>query len=210
MPPHREMLFFALLLVTATFLADARSTPQEEQAGSEFRQSLKGRFLVSARHMKGSVFERSVVLMIEHDAQGAFGLIVNKPIGAVPRHKVFGEPGVEGVDGAGDLTIFYGGPVSPNAGFAVHDGSLQGETTRHVAEGVAVSDQKLIAEAVVRGEGPARYIFVVGYAGWAPGQLESELRRDDWVTAPLDRSIVYDRHHDTKWQRAIDSRFRNL
>ena len=115
--------------------------------------------------------------MVEHNAQGSFGLIVNKPVGSVPRDKVFDGPGMSGAEGIGDLTIFYGGPVSPNTGFVIHDGSLKGDVTRQVAKDVSVSDQKFIVEALARGEGPDRYLFIVGYAGWAAGQLESELRR---------------------------------
>ncbi len=148
--------------------------------------------------------------MVEHNAQGAFGLIVNKPVGSVPRVKVFDGPGMSGAEGIGGLTIFYGGPVSPNTGFVIHDGSLKGDVTRQVAKDVSVSDQKFIVEALARGEGPDRYLFIVGYAGWAAGQLESELRRGDWVTAPLDRSIVYNKDHGTKWKRAMESRFRDL
>jgi len=63
---------------------------------------------------------------------------------------------------------------------------------------------------MARGEGPARYVVVVGYSGWAPGQLESELQRQDWVTAPLDRDIIFDRQFATKWKRAMETRFQTL
>tara|TARA_Y100000766_G_scaffold194736_1_gene167431 strand:- start:419 stop:775 length:357 start_codon:yes stop_codon:yes gene_type:complete len=115
-----------------------------------------------------------------------------------------------GAEGTGDLTIFYGGPVSPNTGFVIHDGSLKGDATCHVAKDFAVSDQNFIVEALARGAGPDCYLFLVGYARCAAGQLESELRRGDWVTAPLGRSIVYDKVYGTKWKRAMERRFRNL
>ena len=203
-------LLFVLHPGAAVLLVGARSAQQEEQTNPTFSQSLKGKFLVAAPRLKGNVFERSVIFMVGHDAQGAFGLIVNKPISSVPRGRVFEGLGISAAEGTGDLTIFYGGPVSPNKGFVIHDGSLNGDTTLRVAKDVAVSEQKFIVEALARGAGPDCYLFIVGYAGWAAGQLESELRRGDCVTAPLDRSIVYDKDHGIKWKRAMESRFRNL
>ena len=103
--------------------------------------------------------------MVGHDAQGAFGLIVNKPISSVPRGRVFEGLGISAAEGTGDLTIFYGGPVSPNTGFVIHDGSLNGDATLRVAKGVAVSEQKFIVEALACGAEPDCYLFIVGYAG---------------------------------------------
>ena len=204
----RAPLFF-LLPGAAVLLVGARSAQQEEQTNPAFSKSLKGKFLVAAPRLKGNVFERSVIFMVGHDAQGAFGLIVNNPTSSVPRG-VFEGLGISAAEGTGDLTIFYGGPVSPNTGFVIHDGSLNGDTTLRVAKDVAVSEQKFIVEALARGTGADCYLFIVGYAGWAAEQLESELRRGDCVTAPLDRSIVYDKDHGIKWKRAIESHFRNF
>ena len=78
-----------LLLGAAVLLVGARSAQQEEQTNPAFSQSLKGKFLVANPRLKGNVFERSVIFMVGHDAQGAFGLIVNKPISSVPRGRGF-------------------------------------------------------------------------------------------------------------------------
>ena len=198
------------LLVLVVILAGARTRPVDHGPANVFSHSLKGRLLVAAPRMKSNAFGRSVVLMITHDATGAFGLIVNKPLGTTPKKRIYSEAGITAEDPDGIFTIFYGGPVAPNTGFVIHDGGIKGEATQPVVTDVSVSDQKFILEALARGEGPKRYVFVVGYARWAPGQLESELRRKDWVTAPLDRSIVYDQKHGTKWKRATESRYRNL
>ena len=203
-------LLFVLPPGVAVLLVGARSAPREEQTNPAFSQSLRGKFLVAAPRLKGNVLERSVIFMVGHDAQGAFGLIVNKPISSVPRGTVFEGLGISAAEGTGGFTIFYGGPVSPNTGFVIHDGSPKGDATRHVAKDFAVSDQKFIVEVLALGAGPDCYLFIVGYAGWAAGQLESELRRGDWVTPPLDRSIVYDKDHGIKKRRAMESRFRNL
>ena len=158
-------LLFVLHPGAAVLLAGARSAQQEEQTNPTFSQSLKGKFLVATPRLKGNVFERSVIFMVGHDAQGAFGLIVNKPISSVPRGRVFEGLGVSAAEGTGDLIIFYGGPIAPNTGFAIQDGSLNGNATLRVAKDVAVSEQKFIVEALACGAGPDCYLFIVGYAG---------------------------------------------
>ena len=100
------------------------------------------------------MFERNVIFMVGHDAQGAFGLIFNKPTSSVPRGRVFEGLGISAAEGTGDFTIFYGGPASPNTGFVIHDGSLDVDVTRRFVKDVAVSDQKFIVEALARGVGP--------------------------------------------------------
>jgi len=207
---RRQAKNLVVLLATAIIVAGARTAPVGEQPGKTLTHSLKGKFLVASPHLGGTVFKQSVVLMVEHNSSGAFGLIVNKPLGVAPKKRIYSELGILGEDPDGTFTIFYGGPVAPNTGFVVHDGVLKGKATQQVAVGVSVSDQRFIVEALAAGVGPGRYAFVVGYTGWAPGQLESELRRKDWVTAPLDRDIVFDHKHGTKWKRATQIRYRNL
>ncbi|MEE2688029.1 MAG: YqgE/AlgH family protein [Pseudomonadota bacterium] len=205
-----QWLNFVMLLAAAIVLRSAHSAPVEGQSDNGFTYSLEGKLLVASPRLMSNVFKQSVVLMIEHNESGAFGLIVNKPLGIAPKKRVYTELGISGEDPQGTFTIFYGGPVAPNMGFVIHDSTLKGLATRQVGIGLSVSDQKSIVEALAAGVGPRRYAFVVGYTGWAAGQLESELRRNDWVTAPLDRDIVLDHEHDTKWKRATQSRYRNL
>ena len=79
-----------------------------------------------------------------------------------------------------------------------------------ITTGVAVSPEPGVLAAMARGEGPKRTIFAVGYAGWAAGQLEHEMDRKDWYTAPVDLEIVFDKDMATKWKRAVEIRYRTL
>ena len=98
-------LLFVLFPGAAVLLVGARSAQQEEQTNPAFSQSLKGKFLVAAPRLKGNVFERSVIFMVGHDAQMAFGLIINKPIASVLRGRVFGGLGISGAEGTGGYNI---------------------------------------------------------------------------------------------------------
>ena len=175
-----------------------------------FNASLRGKLLVASPQMKGNIFERSVIVMVKHNEKGAFGLIVNKPISRVGKAKVYKRLGLPNEHVEGQFTIFVGGPVEPKVGFIIHDGLQKFDGTQSVAKDLIVSPERPVIEAMARGEGPARYVVVVGYSGWAPGQLESELQRQDWVTAPLDRDIIFDWQFATKWKRAMETRFQTL
>jgi putative transcriptional regulator len=79
-----------------------------------------------------------------------------------------------------------------------------------VGKGVAVSSAASLLQAIARGEGPKKMMIALGYAGWGPGQLEAEMRRGDWFTAPASVDILFDDHYPTKWKRAMERRFRTL
>jgi len=200
----------ASALLIGFLLTAARPSPNSIPKAQVFSGSLKGKLLVASPQMKGNIFERSVIVMVEHNEKGAFGLIVNKPVSRVAKAKVYKRLGPPNEQVEGQFTIFVGGPVEPKAGFIIHDGLQKFDGTQSVAKDLLVSPERPVIEAMARGEGPARYVVVVGYSGWAPGQLESELQRQDWVTAPLDRDIIFDRQFATKWKRAMETRFQTL
>ena len=197
-------------ILIGLFLTAARPSPDSIPNAQVFSVSLRGKLLVASSQMKGNIFERSVIVMVEHNEKGAFGLIVNKPVSRVSKAKVYKRLGLPNEHVEGQFTIFVGGPVEPKASFIIHDGSQKFDGTRSVAKDLFISPEGPVIEAMARGEGPEHYVVVVGYSGWAPGQLESELRRKDWMTAPLDRDIIFDRQIATKWKRAMETRFQTL
>jgi putative transcriptional regulator len=202
--PIGPILFSMILVMTAHPAPD--TVPHEQGIAT----SLKGKLLVASPKMHGNIFAGSVILMVEHNAEGAFGLIVNKPVSEMAKAELFDSLGLTHERVEGKFTIFRGGPVAPQAGFILHDGGLKWDGTKQIVKGLAVSPEEPVMRALARGEGPKRYLIVIGYSGWAPGQLEAELRRKDWVTAPLDRDIIFDRQFGSKWKRAMENRFRTL
>ena len=110
----------------------------------------------------------------------------------------------------GSITIFYGGPVGRKQGFVIHEAEYQIEGTRRVTNKIAVSPERDVILAMAKDEGPKRYLFALGYSGWLSGQLEFEMRREFWLTAPADMDMIFDESHRTKWQRANDLQFRSL
>jgi putative transcriptional regulator len=195
-----------LVLATGTAAACPGATPEHSppQEPLTATPSLRGQFLVAATTIDDPRFARSVILMISHDQDGAMGLIVNKPLGEGPLRSLLAGFGLSDIEAEGDAQLRYGGPVELNRGFVLHSTDYTGASTQVVGSGVAMSTGADILEAVARNDGPDRAIFFLGYAGWGPGQIEREIARDDWLTAPADSALVFSPNPDRTWDKVLE------
>lgn len=161
---------------------------------------LRGQLLVAAPSMPDPRFAHAVIYMVKHDARGAFGLIVNKPLGSGPLAKLVQGFGLPPGEAAGDVTLHFGGPVEADSLYVLHSADWRGQTT--FGDGpLAVTATPEVFQAIAAGKGPGRYLVIIGYAGWGPGQLEGEMARDDWLSAPADADFVFDKDAAGKWER---------
>ena len=190
----RRLVLALLLLAVAPHPAAA----QED--------TVAGRFLVAAPTMSDRRFSESVILMLNHDAEGAFGLIVNKALGEGPLEALLKGFKLDPAEGAagGRIRFHYGGPVDRGSMFVLHSTDYKGPKTR-VMDGIAAMTMEMdVLEAVARGEGPEKLLLVLGYSGWGPGQLEREMARGDWLVAPADPKLLFDGDLESKWRRVSD------
>jgi len=163
---------------------------------------LAGQLLVAAPKIQDPRFRKSVVYMISHDAQGAFGLIVNRVTGRASIGSFLKGFGLEGGAAGGDLVVHYGGPVETGHGFVLHTADFDDPLSRKVAGSFAWSMAPSAIEAVSFGIGPKRYLFALGYSGWGARQLEGEIERGDWLIAPADETVVFELKGDEAWDKA--------
>ena len=179
-----------------------------EPAGAPAQDArLAGQLLVATPELEGPVFSRTVVYMVRHDARsGAMGLVVNRRLGDVPLAVLLRQSVLPGEGVKGSVTLHVGGPVEQTRIFALHTDDYAGPDTVKVAGGVAISTEPSILTAIAEGKGPRRARFTLGYAGWAPGQLEAEMEARYWVVVPSDDAILFDDAYDTKWDRAMAKR----
>lgn len=186
----------------------AGSTPVP--GGAPAVRSLTGRLLVAAPEMRDPRFVESVIYMVTHDAAGAMGLVVNRPLGEISLAQLLERFGVarEGIQGS--ILAHWGGPVESGKGYVLHTPDYRTEGTIVVKGAAALTGSRRILEAIASGTGPRRVLFAVGYAGWGPGQLEAELARGGWVTASADESLLFDDDHASKWRRATARRLLDL
>ena len=164
--------------------------------------SLTGQLLVATPDMPDPRFARTVLYMLRHDAAGAMGLVLNRPVGDLPVARLLEQLGLENKGVQGTVRVHYGGPVAGLQGFVLHTPDYQGNGTRIVADGVALTSQSEILRDISTGGGPRRFLLAFGYAGWASGQLEAEMKAGHWVAVPADEALLFDDDYQGKWDRA--------
>ena len=188
-------------MVVAAFAAAPLAAQHERTEGH-----LTGQLLVASANMGDPRFMRTVIYVVSHSADGAMGLVLNRALGVAPISVLLDGFGIADSEVPGEVRVHYGGPVERGRGFVLHSSDFLGQGTIAVNGDVALSADVEILRAIAEARGPGRSLFVLGYAGWAPGQLESEIARDDWFSVPLDLNLVFDDALDTKWDRAFDRR----
>ncbi len=154
--------------------------------------SLADHFLVAMPSLQDPFFGGSVVYLLQHNEQGAFGLVINHPIDKLSLRDVFGQLDIE--DARPPLSpqvVLAGGPVERDKGFVLHDAPALWPSSLVLREGLTLTTSKDILQAIGGNTGPKRYCVALGCSGWSPGQLEQELRENAWFTCPAREDILF-------------------
>jgi len=163
---------------------------------------LGGQLLLAMPALGDPRFKGSVILMCEHGEEGSLGLVINHPLqldlGTVL--KQINLPGDHAE--VASRPVFSGGPVETQRGFVVHDAPGRYADSLNVGDTLSVSSSEQILQAISQGEGPARFIIVLGYAGWGPGQLEDELRENAWLPVPASPELIFETSIKDRWRKA--------
>ena len=153
--------------------------------------SLENHFLIAMPQLEGSLFGDTVSVVCQHTREGAIALVINKTLPQTLAD-VF-----EQMDLPSDRlsnphqSVLFGGPVQPEAGFVLHADKGKWLSTLKISEDLFLTSSKDILEAISRGEGPRAYLFILGYAGWSPGQIEEELEQNSWLHSPIEAGIIF-------------------
>src|SRR3981081_4752640 len=131
------------------------------------------------------------------------GLVVNKLLASLTRDELFAHLKLEPARRNRARPVHFGGPVEPGRGFVLHTADYSEESTLPVSDEFAVTATLDILRAVGRGEGPQRSLLALGYAGWAPGQLDAEMQANGWLSVEADAELVFDDDDDGKWRGAL-------
>jgi len=151
-------------------------------------------------------FSRTVILMVRHSKDGAFGITINRPLGEHSLAKLLGLFGEGDSTIEGTVRIFAGGPVQPGVCFVVHSADYNRSNSIAVKELASVTPCKDVLGDIGHKVGPQKTLIAFGYAGWSPGQLESELARNDWDTAAADIDLVFAIKREEVWDAAMARR----
>jgi putative transcriptional regulator len=203
---ERPLLALAAILLPATLVHAALQSP----AQSPGQASLAGQILIASPTLRDPRFDHAVILMVRHSPGGALGIVLNRPLGERPLASLLDDIGEKNSAAAGSLRIFYGGPVQPEIGFVVHSTDYHRPETIEIDGRVAMTSSREILRAIASQHGPQMLLVAFGYAGWGPGQLESELAQRIWFTASADSKLIFDDDRDKVWDDAMAHRTQDL
>lgn len=164
--------------------------------------SLKGQFLIAMPSLLDPNFVKTVTCICEHTLEGALGLVINRVLPELNGRMVFQELRLGSIPIMDDCPVHLGGPVHSGQIFVLHRSPFQWEGFHGVTPSLALSNSKDIIEALAMGKGPESFILALGCAGWGPGQLESEIMANAWLTCPIDETILFETPVDRRWERA--------
>lgn len=179
--------------------------------GSDQPTFLDGQLLVAMPGMGDDRFNRAVIYLCAHSAEGAMGIVLNHPARKVSFSELLVQLDViEEGDAirlpprAGDVPVVKGGPVDTGRGFVLHSADYYVDnSTMPIDDDVSLTATVDVLRAIAEGTGPSRAVLALGYAGWGSGQLEKEISQMGWLHCPADEALIFDGALETKYDRAL-------
>ena len=204
------LLSLSILQILLFYNIFALAEDPKNYLKGKFYNSVKDHFLIATEKMNDNRFEKTVIIMLESDENGAWGLVINKPIGLMPiallidptlntneeREKLF----------TINVSVFWGGPVETKEIFILHSNEYQSDTTKNYGS-ISISQDYNILFDIAQNKGPEKSLIIFGYSGWRGGQLEGEMEKDHWILSNIDLNITFDKYSHTKWNKAIKNSF---
>jgi len=206
------LLFFIITIGLFNNVIGSAEGPKNYLKG-KFYSSVKNHFLIATEKMKDSRFSKTVIVMLESDKNGAWGLVINKRLGTMPIALLL-DPSLNTSEEREELfklniPIFWGGPVDPKEIFILHSNEYKSKSTIKY-ENISISQDYEILFDIAKNQGPKKSLVILGYSGWGKGQLEGEMERDHWILSDIDLDITFDEESKTKWNKAIKNSFMKI
>ena len=164
---------------------------------------LTGQILVAMPTLTDPNFAQTVILICAHGAEGAMGIILNRSLERPSFEGLLQQLDIAPRPPERDIRLCAGGPVENVRGFVVHTLDWMADGTLRVDEGLGLTTSLDILKAVAQGQGPRECLLALGYAGWGPGQLETEFGQNSWLTVQADEALVFEGDNETRWRRAM-------
>jgi len=207
----RILLLLVLILQISLFhyIFALAESPKNYLKG-KFYSSVKDHFLIATEKMRDNRFEKTVIVMLENNKDGAWGLIINKPIRLLPIALLI-DPSLNTSEEREELykvniPVFWGGPVETKKIFVLHSKEYQNDSTNNYGN-ISISQDYNILFDIAKNKGPKKHLVILGYSGWGNGQLEGEMERDHWILSDLDLNIIFDKESSKKWRKAYKNSF---
>ena len=207
----RKIILLFLIITVALFnnVIGSAEGPKNYLKG-KFYSSVKNHFLIATEKMTDNRFSKTVIVMLESDENGAWGLTINKRLGTMPIALLI-DPSLNTSEERKELfklnvPIFWGGPVDSKEIFVLHSNEYKSESTIKY-QNISISQDYEILLDIAKNKGPKKSLVILGYSGWGKGQLEGEMERDHWILSDIDLDITFDEESKKKWDKAIKNSF---
>ena len=207
----RKIILLFLIITVALFnnVIGSAEGPKNYLKG-KFYSSVKNHFLIATEKMTDNRFSKTVIVMLESDENGAWGLAINKRLGTMPIALLI-DPSLNTSEEREELfklnvPIFWGGPVDSKEIFVLHSNEYKSESTIKY-QNISISQDYEILLDIAKNKGPKKSLVILGYSGWGKGQLEGEMERDHWILSDIDLDITFDEESKKKWDKAIKNSF---
>ena len=207
----RILLLLILILQISLFnnVFALAESPKNYLKG-KFYSSVKDHFLIATKKMNDDRFKKTVIIMLGSDKDGAWGLVINKPMGSLPI-AVLIDPLLNTLEEREKLykvniPVFWGGPVETKKIFILHSNEYQSSSTNNYGI-ISISQDYDILFDIAKNKGPENSLVILGYSGWGDGQLEGEMEKDHWILSDLDLNIIFDKDSSRKWKEAYKKSF---
>ena len=203
------LLFFIITIALLNNVIGLAEDPKNYLKG-KFYSSVKNHFLIATEKMTDNRFSKTVIVMLESDENGAWGLTINKQLGVVPIALLL-DPSLNSSEEREELfkiniPIFWGGPVDTKEIFILHSSEYTSETTKKY-EQISISQDYGILFDIAKNKGPKKSLVILGYSGWGSGQLEGEMERDHWILSDINLDIMFEEESKEKWEKALKNSF---
>ena len=207
----RILLFLFLVLQLSLFnYSSLLAEGPKNYLKGKFYSSVKDHFLIATEKMKDSRFEKTVITMLENDEYGAWGLVINKPLGSFPISALIDSSLFTSEEDKKlynvNIPVFWGGPVETRKIFILHSNEYKSDSTENYGN-ISISQDYRILFDIVKKKGPKKSLVILGYSGWGSGQLEGEMEFDHWILSDLDLDIIFDKETSAKWNKAHKKSF---
>ncbi len=172
---------------------------------TEDKANLVDKCLIATPAIKDPLFASSLVYICEHSKDGTMGLVVNHQTSQT-LEDIFIQLNIECLDEAiKQQPVFIGGPVQLEQGFVLHTTTENWQKSAEISPGIHLTSSMDILQAIADNKGPEDYLVILGFSGWAPGQLESELQQNSWLTSSSGAELLFHKQPSDKWQMAFDT-----
>ena len=212
------VVFFVVITANIGFSAKSIDLPKHYKFPNNYFQgkhydSVKDFFLIATEKIKDSRFEKTVILMLEHDEKGAFGIAINKPLGKITLGSLIGKIDDPVINKKKlydiKIPIYWGGPLDNKKILILHSNDYKNETTKKYNDLSISSDLKTLVK-IAEKKGPKKSLVILGLSAWNIGQLDGEIEMERWNLSEINVGLIFDMKNEKKWLEATNNSFIRL